>query len=376
MPDETNPALTYRSKAETLAQIKAAIEDLEVLVSLLDEEGSDTIAATPALTALTQTVADLANVLEPAEAAATDLASAPEPTADVAPSDPDSASSETSATEAPEAAPPAEAVSEPENPSAEAEFSEPELAAGESEAAEPDTAESATESDDWLEDIQPPTPSATVDRAGQLQELWAWVLQKIRALLPASLGEQLSDQVLTAIVSGVVVFALAIGLLSGSGSEVETKAIAPSQPDTPFAQPTPIFPSEQPTPAPSPVETLPPKPTRPQRLTPEQKLIASIQDQVAQITDQYAEGLIQSIQVDFMAGRLRVLLGSGWYDLEGDRQDQVAAEVLERAKRLDFTKVEMIDADDMLLARNAVVGNKMIIFERESVATEVESTED
>ncbi|NEO84360.1 MAG: hypothetical protein F6J87_08915 [Spirulina sp. SIO3F2] len=351
MPDETPQSSAALSKAETLAQIKAVIQDLEVLVSRLDEETIEPVAATPVLTTLTQTVADLADVLEPAATEETIAAALDD--VDVTASEPEESKDADSDS--------SEAIAALET---------------ESDATEPETTETESEPDDWLGDVQPetpPTPEGS-DRLGQLQTLWALVLQKIRALLPTELSEKLSDQVLTAVISGVVVFALAIPILSGSGSPSEPEAIAPSP------QPAPIFPSEQPTEVlPTPVEPVPVKPAppkRPQRLTPEQKLIASIQDQVAQITDQYAEGLIQSLQVDFMAGRLRVLMGSGWYDLERDRQDQVAAEVLARAQRLDFTKVEMIDEAETLLARNAVVGNKMLIFQREPLVVEGEFQED
>jgi len=44
-----------------------------------------------------------------------------------------------------------------------------------------------------------------------------------------------------------------------------------------------------------------PTPTPTLELTPEQNLIASIENQVAEITDRYADGLIQSIQANFQS---------------------------------------------------------------------------
>jgi len=50
-------------------------------------------------------------------------------------------------------------------------------------------------------------------------------------------------------------------------------------------------------------------------LTPEQNLIASIENQVAEITDSYADGLIQSIQANFQ-GSLTIKVGDDWYNLQ------------------------------------------------------------
>jgi len=59
-------------------------------------------------------------------------------------------------------------------------------------------------------------------------------------------------------------------------------------------------------------------------LTPEQNLIASIENQVAEITDSYADGLIQSIQANFQGSRLlskSVMIGT----LQQSQQDKLAA---------------------------------------------------
>jgi len=61
-------------------------------------------------------------------------------------------------------------------------------------------------------------------------------------------------------------------------------------------------------------------------------LIASIENQVAEITDSYADGLIQSIQANFQGSRLTIKVGDDWYNLS--QQDKLAARMLERARSL------------------------------------------
>jgi hypothetical protein len=105
----------------------------------------------------------------------------------------------------------------------------------------------------------------------------------------------------------------------------------------------------------------PPKP----ELSPEQSLIAAIQDQVTGITTQYPEGLVLSVEANFLGSRLMVKMGDDWYKLNPSRQDKLVNSILERSRKLDFRKLEIVNSQGTLLARNPVVGNKMIILKRE-----------
>ncbi len=108
------------------------------------------------------------------------------------------------------------------------------------------------------------------------------------------------------------------------------------------------------------VETPPPPPP----LTPEQNLVATIEEQVMEISDRFASGLIQSIQVDFDYSNLTIKVSDDWYTLPANQQDQLANRMLERSGDLDFTHLEITDSQGKLLARNPVVGNQMVIFKR------------
>jgi hypothetical protein len=101
-------------------------------------------------------------------------------------------------------------------------------------------------------------------------------------------------------------------------------------------------------------------------LTPEQSLVATIQKQVAEVTSQYANGLIQSIQANFPSSRLQVKVTNGWYELSSEQQDKLATEMFGRAKELDFSKLEIADLGGNLLARSPVVGTKMVILQRKT----------
>nr|MBA3922516.1 hypothetical protein [Nostocaceae cyanobacterium] len=99
-------------------------------------------------------------------------------------------------------------------------------------------------------------------------------------------------------------------------------------------------------------------------LTPEQNLVATIEEQVMEISDRFASGLIQSIQVEFDSSNLTIKVSNDWYTLPPLQQDQLANRMLLRSGDLDFTHLEITDAQGKLLARNPVVGNQMVIFKR------------
>lgn len=99
-------------------------------------------------------------------------------------------------------------------------------------------------------------------------------------------------------------------------------------------------------------------------LTPEQTLIAAVENQVAEVSNRFASGLIRSIQADFKSSSLSVKVSDDWFNLEPSQQDKLAADMLERSRSLDFSHLYVIDSQDKLVARNPVVGTEMVILRR------------
>jgi hypothetical protein len=194
----------------------------------------------------------------------------------------------------------------------------------------------------------------------QIQSFWNLVLQKIRSLLPPATSQKLSDWGLTGIIAGVAILVVWIGVAISSGNSPEQVAEAPSEQLQP------------------PVELkAPQKPkslkvvasTSPQlQLTPEQSLIASIQDQVAEITKEYSSEIVQSLEVNLPKSRLDVKVGKGWYDLSSEEQDRIAEQMLNRSEKFDFQKLHLKDPQGTLVARTPVVGRNMVILKRRDVA--------
>ncbi|WP_190563813.1 hypothetical protein [Trichocoleus sp. FACHB-262] len=259
-----------------------------------------------------------------------------------------------------------------------------------------------------LEKIQP--------QLARLQAWWTKTLPQIRNRLPASLNEKLSDRALTNLaIAGVVFLVLTTNSvlsppksrapevakvpisqrvppaeltappeLSAPEAEIPVAIAPPEETAVPLPEPIVVEP-EIPTIAdapevpadlvapepPEPVEVTPPAPIEPPApvLSPQEQILASIQAKVAEVTNQYAENLVQSVQTNLVGNRLTVKLSDRWYNLQNSQQDQLASGVLAKAKTLDFTKLEITDAEGKLLARTPVVGSGMVILQRGNLAT-------
>lgn len=262
----------------------------------------------------------------------------------------------------------------------------------------------------WVErlETEPPpnekSPQAAPEgqQSGKVGSAWQTALGALRSILPDAIDRQLSDGVLTGAIALILVVAIALPLTLSSGQpqsqevarqpvskpisepasepeitspsptkspseaiETEPESPPPSDvadraPEAEIARDRATEPSE-PEPLPSPEPTPPPKP----QLTPEQRLVAAIQVQVAQVTQEYENNeLVQSIRANFEDSLLQVRLDEGWHDLDSDAQIELANQMLQKARSLDFSRLEVTDADGTLLARSPVVGSDAVIVQR------------
>ncbi|MGH7999653.1 MAG: hypothetical protein ACREPR_09560, partial [Brasilonema sp.] len=230
-----------------------------------------------------------------------------------------------------------------------------------------------------VEKLEIQSPRGTKETLGFFQKLqlaWSAALGKIRSLLPENLSTKLSDTALTGIIAGMTVILVwtTSTVFGGKPTEVITvpevetppaTITTPPQVETPPTPPAveeippPIEeitpPSTEETPAPV-EETSPPEPEPEPTLllTPEQTLIAAIENQVAEISDRFALGLIQSIQANFRSSRLAITIGDDWYNLQQSEQDKLLAQMLQRSHELDFIHLDIVNSRGKLVARNPV----------------------
>ncbi len=226
----------------------------------------------------------------------------------------------------------------------------------------------------------------------KLQQGWSGILAKIRLILPAQFSAKLSNSALTGIIGGLAVI---IFLITTNFDRTPQIAIAPPDTESPAVVSTTNPQPEETAPLPSPQENPPiieqiPQPEETAPLTPEEEnppilveqipqeepeilatpqtpeetLIAAIQNQIAEISDRTFSGIIQSIQANFLGSNLTIKVSNDWYSLDKTQQDKLAAQIFQRSQELDFSHLEITDLQSKLLARNPVVGTEMIIFKR------------
>ncbi|MFM9266383.1 hypothetical protein [Tychonema sp. BBK16] len=197
--------------------------------------------------------------------------------------------------------------------------------------------------------------------------LWQSIVKLVRSLLPASLSQKLSDPILNVAIAAILLVVVSSTLNILSGKPADQIAIAP-----PANLPNVIAPSESqsakfksklpdlvaPT-APKPIETLQPPP-----LTPEQSLIAGIQNQVAETSDRLGGGLVKSIQANVVSSILTLKIAEDWYRLSELEQNQLVNQMFKEANLLDFRNLEVMNLEGKLIARSPVVGSEMIILDR------------
>jgi hypothetical protein len=240
--------------------------------------------------------------------------------------------------------------------------------------------------------LETDTPVSTEKKPNFLQRVlssWDGFLRTFRLFLPSNVSNNLSDTILTGILVGVavVIVGTTTTVFILKPSEVGTlppvkKVTAPRPIPTVAVLPEPeITATPEPTPTLEATPTLEPKfepepiPTPILQLTPEQALIAAIEDQLAEISVSLTRNgeeiistkLIKSIQANFRSSDLTVKMTDDWYALETYKQNQLAADILQRSQELDFTHLEILDSQDNLIARNPVVGNEMVILKRRNL---------
>ena len=217
---------------------------------------------------------------------------------------------------------------------------------------------------------------------------WDGFLRTFRLFLPSNISNNVSDTLLTGIFA--VIFVVTIGITTfmfiPKSVEVATvppveAVIPPKSVIEPEPTPTPVIePEVIPTPTPvvepevipTPVIETETTPTPVIELTPEQALLAAIENQFSDITiavkntqdKNIISQLIKPLQANFRTSDLTVKISDIWYNLEKSQQDKLAADILQRSQELNFIHLEVVDFQGKIIARSPVVGNKMIIFKR------------
>ena len=223
--------------------------------------------------------------------------------------------------------------------------------------------------------LETETPADTQKKTHFLSR-WDGFLRTFRLFLPSNISNNVSDTVLTGIFAVIFVVTIGISTFTFIPKSVEVatvppveEVIPPKSVIEPEVIPTPVVePEVIPTPVVEPEAT----PIPVIELTPEQTLLAAIENQFSEISvsvkntkdKNIISQLIKPLQANFRTSDLTVKISDIWYNLEKSQQDKLAAEILQRSQELNFIHLEIVDSQKKIIARSPVVGNEMIIFNR------------
>ncbi|MCE2906881.1 MAG: hypothetical protein LW814_18025 [Anabaena sp. CoA2_C59] len=233
--------------------------------------------------------------------------------------------------------------------------------------------------------LETETPNDTQKKTNFLSR-WDGFLRTFRLFLPSSISNNVSDMVLTGIFAVIFVVTIGItGFLLIPKSSTQVAIVPPVEEvtaTTPIVtpEPTPI-PIVTPEPTLTPIVIPEPTPTPIVELTPEQVLLAAIENQfmapgllrklseisvlVKNTKDKnLISQLIKPLKANFRTSDLTIKVGDIWYKLAKSEQDKLAGEILKRSQELNFIHLEVVDFQEKLIARSPVVGKEMIIFKR------------
>jgi hypothetical protein len=176
---------------------------------------------------------------------------------------------------------------------------------------------------------------------------WAVALHQFRRILPIPI-RQLSDTILTAMLTAILVAIVTVGIWFVDGFFVPGREPSVASPP---AAPIATQPYSSPT-------------TAAPQVNPEQALIEAIQTQLSEVTSEYPDDTIQTLSVDIARNRLVVRLNPIWDRFADDLQNSIVNLMWLKAQANHFSKLEIQDSQGVSIARSPVVGKQMIMLQR------------
>lgn len=97
-------------------------------------------------------------------------------------------------------------------------------------------------------------------------------------------------------------------------------------------------------------------------LSPEKYILKNIENQIDKITKKYGDNLIIQVKANFSENNITITLSDKWYSLSANQQNNFANDIFNRVKSLDLYRFKLENQQGKVLARNAVVGDRIIIL--------------
>ncbi len=230
---------------------------------------------------------------------------------------------------------------------------------------------------EWEEELAeppdaPPSPPTTREAlswlkpaARRFKPVWRRLLAGVRNRVPAV--ADFPDAVLSAMIIGTLVLLL---IVLNSLRQPAVASSPPSQKAGPeeIVRPTVSPPDagaveNEPVPAAEP--DAPPMSMEPAPVIVDGERIAKIQSQLTDSSILNAQRVVDSVQADFTRNQLTLIFNGDWYRLSDYDQTQLTQALMQQSQALEFADIQCLTPEGDVLARSPVVGNSMVILQRE-----------
>ncbi len=92
-------------------------------------------------------------------------------------------------------------------------------------------------------------------------------------------------------------------------------------------------------------------------------LSLSVENQLREITDTYQVNLIDRIKPNYNRNSIIIIVNDDWQKIEINRKQELIQKIFNKVKSIDFYRFQIQDIHNNLLARNAAIGDNLIIFD-------------
>ncbi|MEL6582122.1 MAG: hypothetical protein AAFQ14_20435 [Cyanobacteria bacterium J06621_12] len=96
--------------------------------------------------------------------------------------------------------------------------------------------------------------------------------------------------------------------------------------------------------------------------SPEQNLLAALNTRLSELAQAYPDETVTEVRPNLATNSLLVEVTDSWYSLDESEQNSLGQEILQRSRTFGFEKLELKDHADTLVARNPVVGDRIIVL--------------
>ena len=97
------------------------------------------------------------------------------------------------------------------------------------------------------------------------------------------------------------------------------------------------------------------------RVTTDTDLLTTITNKLEKITDRYEENLINRIEPNYDNNSIIIVFNDNWQEITIAKRQELSQKIFKKVKSIDFYRFQLKDIHGDLLARNAAIGDNLVL---------------